>query len=175
MRRVATTLCWWAALLLSGAAAACTRPTSGTQRMVYFAPAGTAEQALQPFPIGDWQARGVAVVYRFSDLQRSVGATTQVIVLDAATRPYVDIQWLRTQLHQHRVVVGINIDMRDLQELLGDTPPLTDHWHPADPMFSLKAEGQTCSSGFQDRFTWWAPLDRFLEAIVRPAAECAAR
>jgi hypothetical protein len=168
--------------VLASALTACAPPAAAGRprpapRLVYLAPAHAAHPERQPYPRTDWQAAGVALVYRFADLRAAAGVETEVIALDAEVRPTVDTAWLRAQLRQRRTIVGINIDLRDLQEAVDDTAsqPWTTHWRPDVPFFAVLGRGPACGTSAQDPFRSWGPADRFVEVVVLPVAACAQR
>lgn len=154
-----------------------TVPPAPAVKGVYFAPRNPAQPHLQPYPLSAWQAKGFTLVHRAQDLYAAVGPETEVIAFDAEVVGAVDVDWLRAQFAQHRVVVGINFNLRELEQLLADTPPWTwtQAWRPPtpEPMFAVRVRGQTCSGGGQERFSRFAPLDTFLRAMVLPHIQCA--
>lgn len=179
--------------LLGAALAATLTHTAGAQqqavnRMVYFAPAAPAQRTRQPFPVATWQAKGVQLVNRSTDLTAAVTPATGAILVDTEVLLQVDRAWLRAQLGQKRVIAGINLNLAQLEEVLGDPQartlrdgcpaPASERsvsWTPNEPHFALigKSTGphRGCYSAGQGAFHAWSQ-EAFL-ARVQQALSCA--
>jgi hypothetical protein len=142
--------------------------------MVYFAPAHPVHPDGQPFSEAEWQQEGVTVVHRFGDLRASVGQETEVLIIDAEVLSQVDHAWLRAQARvpQPRVIVGVNLNLRELQEVLDAPQPWAAPWTPDDHHFAILATGQGCGAAGQDRFVLWKPLPTFMREWVQRYTEC---
>ncbi len=117
-------------------AAGATRPPSvlPPARILYLAPAvlPTAEDV--PGSKAALQAEGVTVFHDFGVLKQ---ATTQdkpdAVILHQQSLPQVDKGWIAKQYHSGIVIAAINVKMRDLADLVGDSrileSPWTDNWY----------------------------------------------
>ena len=148
-------------------------------RWVYLAPADGMGRQHRPFTVDDWRRAGVVVVTRFADLRAQVGPETEAIVVDADGLAQVDVDWLWAQSRppQPKGIVAVNLNLRELQELLDEPQPWTESWKPADAHFALVTWGHGCHSAGQERFAVWTRngLPTFLKAWVLPYTECTQR
>lgn len=171
-----------ALLLLAAGLVACAPASPRGQpgpapRLVYFAPAQPADPGLRPYSLDEWRRNGALVVHCFEELRAAVGRETEVIALDAEVLPDVDRAWLRAQAHppRPRVVVAVNLNLRELQEVLDEPTPWqwAQYWKPGDPHFALVAWGSGCHAAGQERFAAFSPLATFLTAWAERYADCA--
>lgn len=103
-------------------------------KILYLAPASLSPADDTPGSFAALQAEGVRILHDYNDLKHSVAqAKPDAILLHRLSLPSVDKDWVAQQYHNGIIVATINVPMRDMANLVGDSSildsPWTDNWY----------------------------------------------
>lgn len=92
---------------------------------------------------GEWSRLGIQTVNNFEDLRRlSRNKAIDTIMFHRDTRQQLDRKWLREQFRSERVIIGINLTINELSQLVRKSEPDStwkNGWQGAN-FFSMMVE-----------------------------------
>lgn len=117
--------------------------------ILYLRPDLSANQDI-PEMNDQWTANGIKVVKDFAILTKLASSKDiDTIIIHKLTLPQVNRQWLSEQRRSEKIIVGINITMRQLSQAIEGTPPdraWSDGWQQ-EPFFSMIVETKRSNGG----------------------------
>lgn len=103
-------------------------------KILYLAPSSLSPSDDTPGSFAALQAEGVTVLHEINDLKRSVEQSKpDAIIIHQSSLSSIDRSWVASQYHSGIIIAIINMKMRDMADLVGDSrileSPWTDNWY----------------------------------------------